>query len=670
MRKNFSFFIFHFSFGQKGQSLVEIILAMGLAVIILPALLTGLVSSRQGKAQQTQRTQAVYLLNETVDALRSSREKGWIGFAVNGTFHPAISGSSWTLVPGSTVSAGLIQQVTISDLNRDSNGAIATIGGTLDPSSKKVDIAISWGQPYLSTVSATLFITRYLENNSFTQTTVADFTAGILTNTVIPNPPEADGEVILGAGGGGGDWCQPTKSITQVDLPKSGVANAISAIEGAVFAGTGDNSSGVSFAKVPLVGDPPLGATVAATFDGYKTNAAVFGDAHYAYLGTDNNSKEVVIIDLTQFSDPPTNSKYKEAGSINVAGNVNGNNVYVLNNKAYVLASTKLYIYDITTREGSHSTELNTGGLTLSGTGKRVLVASSSNGKTYAYVATNATSNQFQIVDVSNAASPTIVGQKTLGTSQIGVDVYVNVSNLNLDRAYFVTSQVSGNPDFFILNISSKTSPAIIGNGYDTQGMSPKGVTVVTGNRAIIVGTGGTNQYQVIKILNETNPTSCAGLQYSTGVNGVSSILQSNGYAYSYIITGDVTAELKIILGGAGGQYSSAGTFTSSAFDAGYNVSFNRFDPVFLQPSQTTVKFQVAVANAVSGSCTGATYSFIGPGLTSNVSDVFATGSAVPLLSSGSYQNPGRCFKYKVFFTSSDPTQTPELDSFTVNYSP
>jgi len=666
-----SFSLFAFPL-QKGQSLIEAIIVMGLCAIILPALLTGLMSSREGKAQQQQRMQAVYVLNETVDAIRSVRERSWEAFAINGTYHTATFSGTWILSPGSTTIDGFTQQITIGDINRDSSGMIVESGGALDPSSKKVDISISWDKPYPSAITANLYMTRYLENNSYTQTTVADFSAGSLSNTAIPSPPYDNGEVILGVGGGGGDWCQPAASIVQVDLPKSGTANAISAIEGTVFTGTGENSSGISFAKIPLVGDPPSSASVAATFDGYKTNAAVFGDETYAYLGTDNNSKEVVIINLTQFTDPPINSKYKEVGYIDVAGNVDGDGVYVSNNIAYVLAGNKLYIYDITVREGIHSIELNTGGLTLSGTGKRILVAPSSDGKTYAYVATNSTSNQFQVINVSNSASPVVVSQKTIGNSQSGVDVFVSTTNPAVDRAYFATSYSSGGPDFFILDISTKTNPVIIGNGYNTQGMSPKGLTVVTGNRAIIVGSGGTNQYQVLKISDELNPEYCGGLEYSTGINGVASVLQGNGYAYSYIITGDSNAELKIILGGAGeegGEYSEAGSFTSHPFDAGYTTAFNRFDTVFAQPSQTTIKFQVAIAEDIGGSCDGANYSFIGPDGTDQTFFTSSTAS-IPLLSSGDYRNPGRCFEYKAFLTTNDSTQTPELDSFMINYSP
>jgi type II secretory pathway pseudopilin PulG len=125
---------------QVGQSLVEIVLVMALSALILPALLTGFVSSRQGKVQQSQRTQAVYLLNQTIDSLRSIRERNWESFAVDGTYHTATQSGSWILASGPTTANGLTQQIIISDINRDLTGAIATLGGTLDPSSKKVNV--------------------------------------------------------------------------------------------------------------------------------------------------------------------------------------------------------------------------------------------------------------------------------------------------------------------------------------------------------------------------------------------------------------------------------------------------------------------------------------------------------------------------------------------------
>lgn len=663
MKKLFAFL----KTSQQGQSLVELMIAFGLLALLLPALLTGFITSRSGKAQQGQRAQAITLLRETQDAVRSVRNSGWTVFATaSGTMHPVIYSGKWNLVSGAQTINGITRQVVIGDVNRDvATGAIvATPSGTLDPSTKSVTVTVSWTQPRTSSISSTAYLTRYMDNLAYKQTTYADFATNSTTNgtfVATSSGSTTDGEVKLTAAGGGGDWCQPNLTLNTVDLPKSGVANAISAIEGRVFAGTGDNSSGVSFANVNITTSYPPSGSVQSTFDGYKTNA-VFGETNYAYLGTDSNGKEIVIIDLTQYSDPPTNSKYKEVGYFNAPGNSQGNSIYVTNNTGYMTAGDKFYIFDLSGKTGSRS-QLNPTAVSLAGTGNKVLVVGN-----YAYVATNSTTSQLQIIDVSNTSNPSIVGSLTVD-GLAGRDLAVNSSGT---RVYLATAGSSTKKEFFIIDTTSKTSPSLVSGGtYDTSGMDPKGVTVVIGNRAIIVGTGGV-QYQVINIASENTPTQCGSLSVASGINGIASVLQADGYAYSYIITGDASSELKIILGGGGansGLYATSGTFISSILNPGYTTAFNKYIVTYAQPSQTTLKFQFAAANAVNGSCNGATYSYIGPDKTSGTYFT-ATSSAIPLLSSGSYQNPGQCLRYKAFFTSNDVTQSPELYDISINYSP
>ncbi|KKQ29726.1 MAG: hypothetical protein US43_C0003G0005 [Candidatus Levybacteria bacterium GW2011_GWA1_37_16] len=636
---------------QKGQSLVEIIIVMGLSIIILPALLTGLISSRQGKAQQSQRTQAVYLLNETVDAVRSVRERGWAGFAVNGIFHTAIASGSWILSPGLATINGLTQSVVVEDVNRDSGGAITSSGGTLDPSSKKVDISISWEQPYLSTVSATLFLTRYLENNSFTQTTAADFDVGTKSGTIVTNT--AGGEVTLGAGGYG-DWCAPNLSITALDLPKSGAANALTAIEGKAFAGTGNDSSGVSFANIAITNTNPPTANITGTFDGYKTNA-VFGETNYAYIATDNNSKEVIIVDLAT-------NPYTEAGYFNAPFNADGNGVFVAGNTGFMTTDHFLYSFNLSSRSGSRP-QLGSVLVTLFGNLQKVYIVGN-----YAYIAVDGlAAKELSIIDISNPSNMSEVGYADVNSAG-GKEVYVNSSGT---RAYLATGADTGKREFFVIDVSSKNGSRPILGSYEAQGMSPKGVTVVTGNKAILVGTNA-EEYQVIDVSNESAPVRCGGLNIDSGVNGISSVLEQDGDAYSYIVTGDISAEFKIIEGGPGGQYASAGTFISGPFDAGYQTAFNRFDVSVNRPNVSDIQFQVAVAPAVGGNCSEVIFDFVGPGATS--SDFFTT-SVTSGIQSFSFVippslNPGRCFKYKAFLSTTDPLSTPIFYDMTGNYSP
>lgn len=606
---------------RSGQSLVELLVAMGLAAILIPAFMSGIMASREGRVQQTQRLAATASLREALEAVKAVRGKGWTSFAVNGTYHPVVENGKWKLEIGSeTTVEGFTRSVVISDFLRN---------GSVDPSTKNVLVTVGWSVPLANSVTSSLVLTRYLDNLVYTETTEAQLTGGVKTGTTVTNT--AGGEVVLGAGGQG-DWCNPNLSIAALDLPKSGVANALTAIEGRAFAGTGDNASGVSFANVSISNaDPPV-AAIAGTFDGFKTNG-VFGETNYAYLGTDTNSKEVVIINLMALP-------YSEAGYFDAPGSGQGDSVFVAGNVGYMTDGANLYTFDLTSKTGSRG---QLGSVSLAGTGKKVVVIG-----TYAYVATSSTSTQLQIIDVSNPRSMTVVGQAGLAGGVGASDVYVNST---ATRAY-VTSE-----KLYIVNISTKTGARPTVGSYSTNGMIPKGVTGVSGNKLIVVGIGA-EEYQVVDTTTESSPSRCGGLNLDSGINGVVSVLEQDGDAYSYIISKDSGAEFKMIAGGPGGRYSSSGTFVSAALDPGYSTSYNRISFTGATPNQTTLTAQVAV----SADCTG--YVFVGPDGTSSTF-YSAVGGSIPL-----GYNTGRCFKYKLYLSSADLGVTPVFYDLSVNYSP
>lgn len=619
------------AYNNTGQLLVELLVALAVAAILIPALATGFIASRQGKAQEQQRLEATALARQEAEAVRIVRDAGWVNVATNGTYHAVISGNTWTLASGSETMNGYTKSVAIADT------------APPDPSKKYITVAVSWGTPIHSSVTDSFYITR-LTNTSWVQTTKADFDAGTKTDVITTNTN--GGEVTLGAGGKA-DWCAPNLSIAAVDLPKNGVANAVSAIEGKLFAGTGDNASGVSYATVLIDNAHPPHATVSGTYDGFKTNG-IFGEKNYAYLATDNNFKEIEIIDLTA-------SPYTEAGYFNAPGNGNGDSIYVSGNVGYMTSGSNFYTFDLANKSGSRP-QLGTAALV--GTGVKMYVIGN-----YAYVAVNSVNTQLQILDVSDPAHPAVVGQAKVDGAA-GKDIFVNSTGT---RAYVATAATSS-AELFILDVSTKTGNhnTPIGS-YEAGGMNPKGVTVVPGNRAILVGTGG-QEYQAIDIADETNPFYCGGLNIDSGVNGVSSVLEADGDAYSYIITGDATTELKLIEGGPGGKFAGTGTFESSTFDATASAAFNRFIVNGIIHPYTTVQYQVAGADAVGDSCDGAVFTFVGPDGTPATK--FSTGSAIPLSSGPGYKNPARCFRYRAYLSAQDPLFAPIFTDMTLNYSP
>src|SRR4030042_1355273 len=200
-----------------GQSLVELLLAMGLAAVLLPALVTGIVASRQGRVQQSQRVTAITQLRQLQEAVRSVRDKGWIPFAVNGTYHPQVSGTSWSLATGSASLNGFTQEIVISDAYRATgSGQLVPSNGNVDPSTKRIDMTVSWILPYPTSITSTLYLTRYMGNLLYTQTTEADFSADTLVQTAVTNT--SGGEVII-ATNTTAKWCSPAFSSATIDLP-------------------------------------------------------------------------------------------------------------------------------------------------------------------------------------------------------------------------------------------------------------------------------------------------------------------------------------------------------------------------------------------------------------------------------------------------------------------
>lgn len=201
---------------QSGQFIVELLVAIGLMLVILPPLTYIMIASRESKPMQDVRVAANTMLQETYEAMRSVRERGWSYVATNGTYHPVASGGVWGLSSGIEVAGDFTRQVTIGDVYRDSNGVIVASGGMLDPSTKKIDATISWTIPSVSSISSTWYLSRYVGNSSVVHTTEADFSTGVLYNTQVANA--LGGEIML-ANNNRGKWCSPSFSQTAIDLP-------------------------------------------------------------------------------------------------------------------------------------------------------------------------------------------------------------------------------------------------------------------------------------------------------------------------------------------------------------------------------------------------------------------------------------------------------------------
>lgn len=629
---------------KTGSILVELLMALALLALILPAIIDGLITSRQGLPQQEQQQNALVLLKETSESLRVIREKSWSGISVNGTYYPQIDGDTWVLANGVQTVGDFNRRVIISDVYRDSDGNISQTGN-IDPSIKKATIIVNWTQPKTSSIETISYFSRYLENAAHIETTYAQFSIGNTNGVTVnyTNNDPTDGEITLG-GGGHGDWCKPSLSIYGYNLNHNASAMAVSAVEGKAFTVTGDNSSSETFHATTISNEnPPIASPLFIT-DGKKAYS-VFGDNEYAYIATDTKGKQGTIISL---------SSQQEVGWLDLqTSSSRGRSITVYNNLAYVSdTNNKIYIFDISTKTGTQTPIFISSN--LPGLAKKIIIKNNQ-----LYVATNSTSNQLIIIPLTDNGRSfgTMVNVSVNG--QEGRDIYVKD---DATRVYLATSESSSQNELFIIDInsSSSTYKQILGS-YNTSGMNPTGVTLVSNNKAIIVGTGGV-EYQVVDVAND-NITNCSGNlgDFNFDIRGIASVIELDGDAYSYIITSDTTSEFKIIEGGPSGQVGSSGVYESAIFNVGYSTAFNRLSYQALIPSGTTLKFQVAIADPVSGSCAQAIYTY---------QDLNPSG-AIPFNNDNlDYENPAQCFRYKILLSTTTVGSTPVVYSVTANFSP
>jgi type II secretory pathway pseudopilin PulG len=799
---------------SDGQLLVELLMAMALTAIMLPALLVGLVASRGGKAQMQQRLDATTLSKEAYDAFRIVREKGWNFVSNNGMYYPVLDGNTWELATGSATIGGFARYITISDVYRDAAGNIMS-SGAVDPSTKKVTITVSWDTPQSSSVSATYYVVR-TDNQVYTQGTYAEFNAGTKTNTQVTDP--SDGRVKLSSNTKG-QWCLPSFSGATISLPDGPPVSVASYADpntisnpNRVFVATSPlatTSIKLAYVTVTANTDPPVptlrgkftmdaskysNAGLVPTGTGldnsFITNKVAYykssGGKTYALLATTKTDKEVIAI-LVDDGDPSNdntnngefqdyvNQIYKYVTFFNTRiyqgtatqdqapYGAGASSLAVYQDKGYVISGGYLYVFDLsnidtkTTSSGldmvgcrieldgsdcnvstSRVRKYNSGGTGtsfgsessgLSGCndggmveifGDNDVYPISVGGSTYAYIAVGAgTDPEFNIVNVTNvptsSTSPAI-SSNNCGRISNGAAGWKRISSLDFNsdsntqetansvfgksdgtRAYIssngtVDGDHSGTPDsdqFYVINTTNKSSPAFLsgtpstgatsgyylGSGANAQLYPRRSITVFGDSRALLAGIDGVSdgnnamEYQVLNISNESSPSYCGGLQFSNGFNDMTTTVEADGDKYVYLIGSGAGNELKIIQGGPDGPYLEAGTFESSAIDIGSSATFNRFDVIENLPPQTSIQYQIALADQVAGSCSSANYVFVGSDGTVNTK--FATGSAIPLNNDGTgFENPGRCLKYRAYLATTDYNVTPTLLDVHFNYSP
>ena len=155
---------------KSGFSLVEIVLAIAIAVMFFLAVYEMILFANKITANSLRRVEALNFAKEGIEAARTIRDKSWaanLAAVVNDTnYYLAISGGKWTIsqTPAPLLNTMFTRTIKFYGVNRDVNGNISATG-TADVKTKKVVSTVSWterGQAY--NVALETYLTNFLDN--------------------------------------------------------------------------------------------------------------------------------------------------------------------------------------------------------------------------------------------------------------------------------------------------------------------------------------------------------------------------------------------------------------------------------------------------------------------------------------------------------------------------
>lgn len=637
---------------HRAFSLVEILIAVAIFTLISSSITILAVDSLRSSQNNRLQFQAAAKIEETTNEIILKKSTNWLDILNNtdaGPKHIEYAENSFNIIDGESTDGDITFNLVINSVFRDPlSGDITTSGGVADINTREVVMTASWQDTIGKNqeLSSIIYLTNW-NTPTWLETTQADFESGSMNGTIATTTGDGAVELDLDSTVRG-DWCLPQITLTEYNMERQGVPTSIVALPNHAYFATGENASGPALEHVSISSTNPPDIQLEQSYT--NTNVKVndlFVEPNYVYLGTTNHSEEVQIIDAN--SNP-----FQKIGYYDTNTSKSVQAVTVNNNIGFVTYENKLDSFNLSQRTGSRP-QLDS--ITIASMGVDLAVSGN-----YLFVAEDSTSNQMQIIDISDPSNLSIVGSTTLNAQQ-ATSIFANQDGT---RVYLGTKSSSTQNEFFILDTTQKADNSPIVASMDTQGTSLSDLSIIN-DYAILVGTNG-QEYQVVKLENETAPEKCGGLDNNYGIYGVQTVVDEFGNAWSYVLSGNANAELMVILGGESGggggngqgsYYLESGSYESSVFDTNvespyyYSISW---DETLLD--NTDLRLQVRAGSTADLS----SVNWAGPDGTDGTYFTNPQGELLPSLVQSK-----RYIQYKAFY-SSDKVNTPVLEEIRINY--
>jgi Tfp pilus assembly protein PilV len=137
----------NFKKNNKGFLMIEVLVVASIITVSVLAILGVAERSLHASSKSAHTAQAVFLLEEGVEAVKILRDNSWnnISSLTQGVdYYPSFSGGTWILSSTPSQVGIFTRTVSITSVNRDASSGDISVSGTDDPGTKLVTVTVTW----------------------------------------------------------------------------------------------------------------------------------------------------------------------------------------------------------------------------------------------------------------------------------------------------------------------------------------------------------------------------------------------------------------------------------------------------------------------------------------------------------------------------------------------
>lgn len=469
---------------SAGFGIIEVIVAMGIFVIIAVTGVSTVTHSFSINRLSEETSTAHLFAQEGIEAARSIRNQDWTDM-VAGTHGVSNAGNAWSFSGSNNISGKYTRQITVAQGQRDGSGNIVDSGGSADSDLVKVTSEVSWD--FSPTRANNVTLETYFTN--FIKSIIGDWSTPAL-QTDVNLAGNTDGNKVAYSGNYAYVVRSSTPNFIVIDVSNPASPSEVGSltlantplnifISGTVaYVASDSNSAELQIVNIATPASPALLGSYNATGNANANGVYAVGTTVYVVRASSGDNEFLIVNAAT----PATPSL---VGSVNLGAT--GLEVYVSGSTAYVASdsnSQELQVVNITTPatpsiSGSLNLAGNDNALTISGFGQTVVLGR--------------VGGNFNTINVTTPASPSLLGTLNVGDT-------INDISLGNNNTYAFLATNSNSAEFQVLNIATLATPVSLGS-YNIAGNEDLDGIVYNPDqdRAYVVGSSNSSEFMIIE---------------------------------------------------------------------------------------------------------------------------------------------------------------------------